>query len=47
MSIGKQEEFHRTMWIAYDEIPKGQGHAFFDHLQRILRRGRFDAFTEE
>ena len=47
MSIGKQSNLQDTMWVAYDQIPKGQGHAFYDHLQRILRRGRFDAFAEE
>jgi len=47
MSVGKQGELQSTMWVAYDQIPKGQGHAFYDHLQRILRRGRFDAFAEE
>jgi transposase len=47
MSVGKQEELQSTMWIAYDQIPKGHGHAFYDHLQRILRQGRFDAFAEE
>ena len=47
MSVGKQGELQSTMWVAYDQIPKGQGHAFYDHLQRILRRARFDAFAEE
>jgi Transposase and inactivated derivatives len=47
MSIGKQGESQGTLWVAYDQIPKGQGHAFYDHLQRILRRGRFDSFAEE
>jgi transposase len=47
MSVGKQEELQSTMWLSYDQIPKGQGHAFYDHLQRILRRGHFDAFAEK
>ena len=47
MSVGKQSELQSTMWIAYDQIPKGQGHAFYDHLQRILRRGRFDEFAQD
>jgi transposase len=47
MSIGKQRELQGTMWVAYDQIPKGQGHAFYDHLQRILHRGRFDEFTQD
>ena len=47
MSIGKQGELQGTLWVAYDDIPKGQGHAFYDHLQRVLHRGRFDSFAEE
>ena len=47
MSVGKQGELQNTMWVAYDQIPKGQGHAFYDHLQRILHRGHFDAFAEK
>ena len=46
MSIGRQPEQQGTMWVAYDEIPKGMGHAFYDHLQKILCRGGFDAFAE-
>ena len=47
MSIGKQGEVQSAMWVAYDQIPKGQGHAFYDHLQRILHRGHFDAFAQD
>jgi transposase len=47
MSLGKQKERQGTMWVAYDQIPKGPGHAFYGHLQRILHRGRFDSFVQE
>ena len=47
MSIGKQGESQGTMWVAYDQLPKGQGHVFYDHLQRILCRGKFDVFAEK
>ena len=47
MSIGKQSEQQGTMWVAYDEIPKGMGHAFYDHLQKILCQGGFDTFVEK
>ena len=47
MSIGKQGESQGTLWIAYDQLPKGKGHAFYDHLQRILCRGKFDVFVEK
>jgi transposase len=35
------------MWVAYDEIPKGMGHAFYDRLQKVLCRGGFDDFAEK
>ena len=47
MSIGKQEILQCTMWITYDQIPKGQGHAYNDHLYRILCKCHFDAFSEQ
>jgi transposase len=47
MSVGKQGALQSRMWVAYDQIPKGKGHAFYDRLQRILHRGRFDLFAEE
>jgi len=46
MSIGKQNERQQILWVPYDQIPKGHGHAFYDQLQRILRRGGFDALAE-
>jgi len=47
MSIGKQQELQNTMWIAYDQIPRGMGHAFYDRLQKILCQGGFDGFAEK
>ncbi|MDL2316999.1 transposase, partial [Desulfovibrio sp. OttesenSCG-928-A18] len=46
MSIGKQEGHQGSMWIAYDQVPRSRGHAFYDQLQRILCKGGFDAFAE-
>lgn len=47
MSIGKQEESQGTLWLSHDQLPKSMGHAFYDHLQRILLKGGFDRFAEE
>jgi transposase len=47
MSVGKQKELQGSMWVMYDQLPKGQGHAFYDQLQRILRREQFDTFAQE
>jgi transposase len=46
MSIGKSEEFQGTLWFSYDQLPKSMGHAFYDHLQRILLKGQFDSYAE-
>lgn len=46
MSIGRHSEQQGTMWIAYDQIPKSMGHAFYDRLQKILCQGKFDLFAE-
>lgn len=47
MSIGKQKESQRTLWLSYDQLPKSMGHAFYDHLQRTLLKSKFDAFAEK
>ena len=47
MSIGKQKLLQNTMWVAYDQIPKGPGHEFYDHLQRILHSAHFDAYVQD
>lgn len=47
MSIGKHEASQGTLWLSYDQLPKSMGHAFYDHLQRILLKGQFDSFAEK
>lgn len=47
MSIGKQKGLQGTLYLLYDQLPKSKGHAFYDHLQRILLKGGFDRFAEE
>lgn len=47
MSIGKHGESQGSLWLSYDQLPKSMGHAFYDHLQRILLKGGFDRFAEE
>ena len=46
MSLGRSKEQQRSMWLAYDQIPKSQGHVFYEQLQKILRQGGFDSFLE-
>ena len=46
MSLGRNKEQQRSMGLAYDQIPKSQGHVFYERLRKILRQGGFDSFFE-
>ncbi len=46
MGLGRQRDRQADMFIAWDQIPKSRGHAFFDRLQSILRKAGFDRFVE-
>lgn len=43
MGLGRQGDQQGTMYLAWDEIPRSRGHAFYDRLQQILRKSGFDA----
>lgn len=47
MGLGRQGDQQGTMYLAWDEIPRSRGHAFYDRLQQILRKSGFDAFAEK
>ena len=47
MGLGHQGEHQGKLFLAFDEIPRSRGHAFYDRLQHILRQFRFDAFVEK
>ena len=47
MGLGRQGDQQGTMFLAYNEIPRSRGHAFYDRLQQILRRSGFDACAEK
>ncbi len=34
------------MWVTAEDLPKSAGHPFFERLNRILEKSRFDAFVE-
>jgi len=46
MGLGRQGDQQGKMYLAWDEIPRSRGHAFYDRLQQILRKSGFDAFAE-
>ena len=47
MGLGRQGDQQGTMYLAWDEIPRSRGHAFYDRLQQILRKAGFDGFAEK
>lgn len=47
MGLGRQGDQQGKMYLAWDEIPRSRGHAFYDRLQQILRKSGFDAFAEK
>lgn len=46
MSLGRNKEEQRSLWLSFDQIPKSQGHAFYERLQKLLRKADFDTFPE-
>lgn len=47
MGLGRQGDQQGKMYLAWDEVPRSRGHAFYDRLQQILRKSGFDAFAEK
>lgn len=47
MAIGKQKELQGKMFFSCHEIPKSPGHVFYDQLQSILLKNKFDRFVEK
>jgi transposase len=48
MALGKQQsERQEEMWIVAAELPKGQGHPFYQRLNELLAKHGFDPFVEE
>jgi len=42
---GRREERQGDLMMAWDELPRSPGHAFYDELQRLLFEADFDAFV--
>jgi len=47
MAMGRREERQGDLMMAWDELPRSPGHAFYDELQGLLFEADFDAFVEE
>jgi transposase len=46
MALGRQRDRHSEMLVAWSEMPRSPGHAFYDRLQAELTSGGFDGFVE-
>ena len=46
MGIGQQKEQQGKMFLYYDEMPRSPGHVFYDRLQDILHKAKFDHYIE-
>lgn len=47
MAMGRKDRDRQdALWIATDEIVRGEGHVFFSALNNLFRRHGFDAFVE-
>jgi len=47
MGLGRQSEKRPQMFIQFDQMPRSQGHPFYDQLQKILNRAGFDQYVEK
>ena len=46
MALGRQRDRQSEMLVAWSEMPRSQGHVFYDRLQAELTAGGFDGFAE-
>lgn len=47
MSMRRHESEQGGMWVATQELPRSPGHVFYEKLNEVLEKGRFDRFVEE
>ncbi len=48
MALGRRtNEAQPSFWIAVDELPRSEGHVFYDKLNKLLREAGFDEFAEK
>lgn len=46
MAMGRQQARQDVLIVAWQDLPRSPGHAFYDRLQDVLIKGDFDAFAE-
>ena len=47
MALGRQTERQSELLLSWSELPRSQGHPFYDKLQAVLRGAGFDRHVEE
>ena len=46
MAMGRQQARQDVLIVAWQDLPRSPGHAFYDRLQDVLVKGDVDAFAE-
>ena len=46
MAMGRQQDRQDVLIVAWQDMPRSPGHAFYDRLQDVLIKGGFDTFAE-
>ena len=46
MAMGVQQDRQDVLIVAWQDMPRSPGHAFYDRLQDVLIKGGFDTFAE-
>ena len=47
MGLGRQKDRQAELLLSWDELPRSQGHPFYDKLQELLRGAGFDRHVEK
>lgn len=46
MTMGSKDDEQAGLFVTYKEVPRSGGHPFYEALEAILRKNRFDRFVE-
>src|SRR5215467_3159556 len=47
MAMGKKRERQQPLWIPAGQLPRTRGHIFYDRVNEILAKEKFDEFAEK
>lgn len=46
MGLGRNEGHQGKLYVTWDDLPRSPGHVFYEKLQKILIKSKFDSFAE-